>query len=273
MHYFRDQSALPDDTRLWRYMGLQGLTAMLTSNTLRLTRLDGFDDPFEGTLPHSQIVQMNQQFAAAVDPTEPIYRQRSRQAIDPRRRSISWREEMRQRREAQIRCAHASCWRHGTESDGMWRLYCANGGQGIAILTSFGQVVRELATTDAIVGAVEYRNYHEGRPFETEVDAFFHKRLGFAFEQELRVLIYNADAAYQHTKFIAGFTDLPPGKVEPFVFLPFRTESIANEIVVSPYASAHFEAELRALLDSLSPALSSKITYSELSERRYQRGV
>ncbi|TXI24946.1 MAG: DUF2971 domain-containing protein [Roseateles sp.] len=273
MIHYRNHPALDDDVALWRYMGLDALRAMLSTHTLRLTRLDRFDDPFEGTVPRAQAMRTAEQFVGAIDPSDPIYLQRSGQANDPRRRNISWQTEMRQRREAQIRCAHASCWRQGAESDGMWRLYCANGGQGIAIRTTFGQLVRELSSTNTVIGAVQYRNYHEGEAFHDDIDAFFNKRLGFSYEQEVRVLSYDSAASHKHTEFIAGFAGDAPDLLEQFLYIPMRTPDIANEIVVSPYASREFETQLQELVESECPDLSPKVSFSELSERRHQRWV
>jgi hypothetical protein len=42
---------LSPETIVWRYMGIGKLLALLTTRALHFTRLDSFEDPWEGVLP------------------------------------------------------------------------------------------------------------------------------------------------------------------------------------------------------------------------------
>lgn len=114
-------------TELRRYVSLDALAHMLRNEQLRLTRVDKFDDPFEGSVPQKQI-----------DDQVPLFSSRNElqmmsvaahfpgMSMPPRRRLDAW-TEMTLRRRALTRSTHASSWSSGHESEAMWRLYCRDG--------------------------------------------------------------------------------------------------------------------------------------------------
>jgi len=133
---------------LRRYTTLDALVHILRNRQLRLTRVDKFHDPFEGSVPKRQI-----------DDQLPIFSSRNAAQImgvaahhpsmsmPPHRHLDPW-TEMTLRRRAKTRSAHASCWTAGHESEAMWRLYCRDGepeGQGIALQSTFGKVEAAVA--------------------------------------------------------------------------------------------------------------------------------
>lgn len=267
---------LQSDAPVWRYMSLEAVMATLSSRQLRLTRLDRFDDPFEGTVPHAELAQVAQQFFDAKAYSDGPRLRKAIQVNDVQRRSLSWADEMRQRRVARLQCAHASCWRHGDESEGMWRLYCKDAdvpGQGVAVRTTVGKLREALQSAEVHMHPIVYRKYHEGPPFTHELACFFHKRMGFAHEQEIRVLTYDAERSHEFTRYIAGFTNAEPAMLEAHRYVAFDLAAVVDELVISPYASDEYEERVRAAISSLDSDLGELIQLSELSEKRYSRGL
>jgi hypothetical protein len=165
---------------------------MLRNRRLRLTRVDTFPDPFEGSVPKRQIDDQlpifssrNAALMMSVGAYYPSMSMPPRLSLDP------W-TEMTLRRRAKTRSAHASCWTAGHESEAMWRLYCRDGGpegQGVSLRSTMGKIETSVAHHDLFVSPIRYRYYHEGDAFDDELDPFMHKRMGFAHEREVRLLI------------------------------------------------------------------------------------
>lgn len=267
---------LSPDTPVWRYMSLDAVLITLSSRQLRLTRLDKFDDPFEGTVPQAELAKVAAQFFDAKAFSEGPRLRRAIQFNDVQRRSMSWADEMRQRRVARLQCAHASCWRQGDESEGMWRLYCKDAGiagQGVAVRTTIGKLSEALQLAGVHVQPIVYRAYHEGPPFTHELACFFHKRKGFAHEQEVRVLTYDAERSHEFTRYIAGFSDTQPAMLENHRFIEFDLATTVDEFVISPYATDVYEEEVRHAISLFDAIMGDLVQLSELSEKRYARGL
>lgn len=269
------RTPLTPETHLWRYMSLDALLAMLMSGQLRLTRLDRFDDPFEGSVPFAELERTAREYQDAQEFTRGPHRPSPMQPNDVWRRARNWSEEVRLRRLAKIASAHASCWRHGFESEGMWRLYCKDHevlGQGVAIRTNMTRLNAALAMLnhkDLQLSAITYRTYHEGDAFERELDCFFNKRRGFSHEQEVRVLVFDSNLAYEFTRYISGFRATEPTQLAAYIYLPMHFPDVVEEIVVSPYASPSYEEAVVDAVAAHAPQLSEKIQLSELSDRKH----
>src|SRR5262245_13292056 len=108
---FRDVP--PAEAKLWRYLSFAKFASLLNSPRLHSTRVDGFDDHFEGAWPKKDLEYWNEILSPFKVP--------------------SFTEQMRS-------FVAASCWIESPhESAAMWRLY-APGDEGIAITTSFGKL-------------------------------------------------------------------------------------------------------------------------------------
>jgi hypothetical protein len=46
---------MSDDTPVWRYLTLSAVIETIKTGHLRLTRVDRFKDPFEGSVPEQQV--------------------------------------------------------------------------------------------------------------------------------------------------------------------------------------------------------------------------
>jgi hypothetical protein len=274
MPTYKNRVPMDAAIELRRYTTLDALVHILRNRQLRLTRVDKFHDPFEGSVPKRQI-----------DDQLPIFSSRNAAQImgvaahhpsmsmPPHRHLDPW-TEMTLRRRAKTRSAHASCWTAGHESEAMWRLYCRDGepeGQGIALQSTFGKVEAAVARQDLFVSPIRYRYYHDGDAFDDELDPFMHKRMGFAHEREVRLLKYDES---HYSELEAALTSGDPARATPpelpeHIFLDWSPAAVIERITISPYADDSYETRARDAIASIDPSPVDRLELSVLSERRY----
>lgn len=251
------------ETPIRRYLSLAAAVSTLRDEYLRLTRLDTFDDPFEGSVPKKQI-----------DDQVPLFSSHyffsdggMNYALDQPRSEDPWTAVTRRRR-AKTRSAHVSSWAAGHESEAMWRLYCEDEGvrgQGVALESTLGRVEKSVSAHGLLVSPITYRYYHEGPAFLDELDAFFHKRLGFAHENEVRLMKYDDEHYWRLEEAGRGaktIDDLPT-----HIFLPWPAAGVIDQILVSPYASEQYEQRVREEISAILGPLGERLALSVLSER------
>jgi hypothetical protein len=262
---------------VWHYTNLPALVSMLRDRQLRLTRVDKFTDPFEGSIPKKQYEDQAPIFAAAqaqaldmhVPPvlTHHLPRMESQRRArrDPWSRLAAWRRAMKE-------SSHASCWCLGEESEGMWRLYCADvaRGQGVALCTAAGRLAESLESNGVVFGRVRYRRYNDDSPaFDDEMDPFFHKRLGFEHEREARLLTFASDYYRSLQSFLEGEAESKPEELPQFQFLAWDPGKVCESVIISPYASPEYEQAVKTVVSLLDRDLADRVQLSELSERRF----
>jgi hypothetical protein len=269
MGSYKNQKPLDPDTQVWHYTSLDAVTAMLNAGQMRLRRIDAYQDPFEGSVPTKQVDDQLPIFASAAHMMQSLPAHFPDTDFDRRRYRDPW-ADMSFRRRAKTRSAHACCWRWGDESEAMWRLYCKDGpsgGQGLALRTPFGKLVATVAHEDVYVSPINYRFYHEGDGFNDEIDAFLHKRKGFEYEQEIRVLKYDEAQYLTLVQCLVADVPTPPKELPEYTFLDWPLKNAVDAITISPYASEDYESKARAAIAARDPAL--KVELSVLHERRY----
>jgi hypothetical protein len=242
-------------------------------------------DPFEGTIPVAEANNQSVLFIGQASQTMMMnsvlahYPQVERPRIIVR---DSW-EFVRQLRLAKTRSAHVSCWSHGEESEGMWRLYCLDAfkaedpeskrGVGVAFQTTLEKLEASLDRHDLVVSPVIYRHYHEvdQRIFNDEMDQFMHKRMGFRHENELRLLGFNTDHynAVRPDTLTGALPSNPPADLPDHDYLDWAPEDVIERITISPYADVDYENTVREAIASVDASLSEKVELSVLAVRRY----
>jgi hypothetical protein len=278
MPTYKNRVPMAPNTQVWHYTKLEAIIAMLRDRQIRLTRLDAFRDPFEGSVPKKQIDDQVAILGGATA-TEMMMRSVTTYYPDmqvPRHPDVQvsrmrdlW-QEVTQRRRAKTRSAHAICWSAGDESEAMWKLYCSDGdkGQGLALRSQLSKLEESIAGHDLVVSPVRYRFFHEGDAFDDELDPFMHKRKGFACEQEVGLLSYD-DAHYLAlTSFLGrNAAAAPPDELPTYRFIDWSLTSAIDSITLSPYASEAYESRARDAIAAIDPKLVVEL--SVLSERRY----
>ena len=148
------------------------------------------------------------------------------------------------------RLHYVSCWHLAhVESHAMWRIYSK--GRGVAVKTTVGRLERSLVPNQgtAYVGRVQYSTSATQAKWPTEILTLgylpfaFWKRLPFAYEKEVRVVI-------------------PQGLSESFFdadevgrTVPVRLRDLITEIVVSPFGEPDLTEVVRATVDRFIPQL------------------
>jgi hypothetical protein len=248
---------------------------MLHERRLRLTRVDQWPDPFEGSVPKQQIDDQVAIFGGS-QAAELMFAVMPQHYPDMRalvgRMRDPW-ELMTKQRLAMVRAAHAICWRAGTESEAMWRLYCRGDGpdgQGLALRSTLGRLEASVALHDLYVSPIRYRLYHEGPAFNDEIDPFMHKRQGFEHEQEVRLVHFDARHFRSANGALSAEEEEPPPPDLPvYMHLDWSLADVIEMIDVSPYASQDYEERARREITAVDPSVGSRFELSVLSERRY----
>lgn len=180
-----------------RYTSLAQLIWIVTQGKLPLIRIDLFRDPFEGSAPRSLIEQQvlldgRRNMTAQQMPAQHRYYPNHPWALIPHQTSGEWWADITARRRNRTYSTHASCWRWGPESEGMWRLYCGEK-DGVAFQTTFARLEKSVEEAHILAGKMRYGDYKTMQPFTEELDHVMYKREGFAFEQEVRLLRLDED--------------------------------------------------------------------------------
>lgn len=185
--------------KLWRYMDLAKFLSLLDESSLYFTRIDHFNDPYEGALgvasnEEAWIKMEMQRRAPFVNlkefkDDENDFEKEKKEFDEYRRKIRKWRLNN-----------YISCWHQSeSESEAMWQLYSRDTQQGIAIQTTFERLYQALpVTANCEFGMVNYIDYSEynngtsGKYFHM-FDAPWYKRLSFAHEKEFRVISESPD--------------------------------------------------------------------------------
>lgn len=173
------------DARIWRYVSFIEFVSMLNLSGLHFTRMDKFEDKFEGALAKPNVEALKAAFKVAAE-KNPADAENWKGRLEGQ---MKWNEE--QRRRVAVNCWHVN--EH--QSEAMWRLY-ANSDDGIAIASTVDRLIKSIENSrDSLVfvGLVEYIDYEtEKIPVSNAFHPALHKRISFKHEMELRAVAVRA---------------------------------------------------------------------------------
>jgi hypothetical protein len=272
MPTYKNRPPMDPDTPVWRYFSLNAAIATVRDRRLRFTRLDRFDDPFEGSVPKRQMDDQVALFAGAhhMRMVHTIIASHYPSVPPPKWDSEDPWTRMTRLRRAMTQSTHACCWAAGDESEPLWRLYCTDDGPrgvGIALRTTLAKLEASIEPHDLYVSPVTYRQYHEGPAFDDELDSFMHKRNGFSAEKEVRLLKLNR--GHYHTLIAEPRT---AAELDKHLFLDWPAADAIENIVLSPYADESFEERARAAIQAVAASLQDRVILSDLNPRQYAPG-
>lgn len=150
--------------------------------------------------------------------------------------------------------SYATCW-HASEyeSDAQWKLY-ASGGAGIAVLSTMERLVKAVdfaPHSSGILGQVEYVDFETHnmlhKPHATVMRPGFLKRRSFEHEREVRGIIFmnlsfgGVEHVILDDAFIESMRLSKPRSIEAKVDLP----DLLQAIVISPVAAPYVEELVR----------------------------
>lgn len=226
-----DITTPPDETIVWRYMSIEKLLDLVTSQQITLASLDKFADPWEGHLPEADIQALTKSLS------ERISSFLSERVFDTLRHGRSGRKKT----------MYVNCWhRSEVESAALWSIYA--GESGVAIKSSIGSLKKSISCPwEFHIGNVEYIDYEakgasSGSTLSSITPAFL-KRKSFSHEQEVRVFV--EDIAYS-----AGASDERMDADEcGYVKLDIDTLELVQMLHVSPNAPEWVENAIAATLE------------------------
>src|SRR5215831_9145292 len=165
------------EAKLWRYLSFAKFASLLQSAQLHFTRVDHFDDHFEGAWPKSDFEYW------------------TKERMIEHFKVSDFTEQMRRNNVA------VSCWFESPhESAAMWRLY-APGNEGVAVATTFGKLHNLVTSAPMATGwladaaSVEYIDHFDDglikrfRPDErlpNTLMPFMLKNISYKYENEVR---------------------------------------------------------------------------------------
>lgn len=194
--------------RIWRYMDLAKYISFLHTRSIRLTRADKFQDPYEGLFNDCTIEAMRN-----ITPNLP-------QSLDKTR-------DFTRRLEEDKQSTFINCWHwNDKESAAMWKLY-SNNDYCISIVSDGFELVRQLPGYVAFT-FVKYIDWDRDcfeAPGMSQAP-YFHKRKEFAHENEVRV-IYMQPLHEQR-----GGPKLD--RKEEGLLIPVNIGTLVKEVVLAP---------------------------------------
>ncbi len=213
------------ESRVWRYMDVAKLVSLLQTRSLYLSRIDRLHDPYEGRIGR----HVHDTLAAAVvmDPRLQIF-------ID----SIPDTEKF-------VRCYFVNCWcLQEHESDALWRIYGGLQNAGIAIRSTYGELVRQLPSTD-FIGLVKYLDYGAvGFSLGNVLNQVMHKRTQFSYENEVRIVRAPSEFIIDRESHRVNLENVPlgvPCEIDP--------NKLIEAIVTSPYMDDWLVEVIRRLVE------------------------
>jgi hypothetical protein len=204
---------------IWRYMALDKFIDLLETKSLFFTRIDKFNDPFEGYL-------------------YPEYYTK-RYVNLSEEESKSAKKESLHYINSNITKVYANCWHANKyESEAMWKIY---GGNNLSIaikttisslISSFGNLLNKNKRQETCSGLVNYIGPNDGKFVIADIaDYALHKRKAFEHEKEYRLICINNARTRK-----------------PGFGLPINFDDLVKSIYISPLSSPWQQEVVRKIL-------------------------
>ena len=240
-----------ESDRLWRYMSFARYMMLLNTSKLWFSRVDKFDDPFEGAVtPLNTIMRENQMSDSEVFSHPGI------------RGHMDWFHEGRRRMH------YANCWHMSDiESNAMWEKYPSM--ETVAIVSDRGGFRESLLTEREIfLGKVNYKNYLPGTSdFVEDGNVFgpiFTKRNNFEYEKEVRAVLLDtsdmASTTHDGVTFPKFFENNPDG-----IEIEANLEKLIKEVRIHPKGGSHLLQTVEA--STKSQGFGFRILDSEMNAK------
>lgn len=208
------------DAYVWRYLNFTQLLSILEQNQIWFTRVDQFEDPYEGTIPKQNVLaeveDIKGEFCIDSDVAKRIHR------LSTGNLNLS------------VTSAYVNCWNvNENQSAALWEQY-VNSPEGVAIRTTENRLSNAIKDDDRELtyGNVEYIDYDEDTIAEGDLPAIYHKRKSFKHENEYRISHISDD-----------------GDIGPGFYADVNKDLLIDRIVISPIAPGWFSNLVNLVLD------------------------
>lgn len=175
----------PEDENqiIWRYIDFIKFVDLLSTKELFFTRIDKFDDPYEGSNTIATINSRDEWFDMKVKLGE--FSQESAKST----KEILIKNYVEQRKKMAVNCWHMNDY----ESDAMWKLY-SNKNAGIAIKSTYFKLKESFNKSNITIyiGKVNYVDYKKDiTKWGNGFIPILLKSISFKHEYELRAVIWS----------------------------------------------------------------------------------
>lgn len=231
-----EPSKPPDgDKFIWRYINFTQIISIFENNSIWFSRLDQFQDPYEGTLPE-KVEEAFQEHYTPSDEENPL---REIHAILLGMGSFKY-------------LTYANCWHiNDHESAAMWELY-RSVGKETAIRTTVSRLEDAVQDNDQNItfGEVRYVDYDEIEvfPILKGYAPAFHKRSSFCHENEYRAVFIDTSQAVTGD-LLDAVTSLPT-EADPGKAISVDVSELIESIWVSPTAPGWIEDLLNQIINT-----------------------
>jgi hypothetical protein len=218
--------------KIWRYMSLPKFLSLLQSKTLFFSRLNYFEDAFEGSLPLATIKQ-REGFLYSPE----LQTSFSEEELEERKKTfldMLSEQTKKLRHEFMVNCWHMSSY----ESAAMWRLYSR--GEPILSIQSTYEDLDKVLPPYVMLGGVRYIDYDsELIPYGNVLHPVTYKRKSFEHEKEIRAVVWQANLLAETRKH-------PEWNIEQLnitesgVAVPIDVKNLIKGVYVDPAASEWF---------------------------------
>lgn len=240
---------LPKDSAiLWRYIDFVKFVSLLSTSAIYMPRVDQLEDPFEGALgpkDRREVFEISNEICYYLEHQRPDY-----DPDNPPEESPKERAEAKQHVQDEISAARerrkwtfVSCWCETShESEAMWKIFCGDPMQGLAIKSRYSKLYRIYDKIDLpkLIGRVSYIDYRQH--FADYRTALFRKRVAFEHEKEVRMTVENR-------------------KIDAFgISVNIDPSEFIEEIVISPLAPCWYEKLVNDVVKKFGVSIPVKIS-------------
>lgn len=217
-------------------MTISQFLSILERNSLRFTRSDNFDDPYEGELPKKNKKQLSQDEELQLPSDWTVLRRGNRFGS-----MWEWTNK-RSLVEANRRITFINCWHQKEgEQDPLWRANL-NGADGVVVKSDVNSLETALSVYpfEVYIGEVEYIDFEEdkiSKENDNDLLPFMYKRRGFKEENEIRAVVTELPSD-RHP----GYEGLVGGETLPLnwseqadgLYVNVDVDDLIDEVRISP---------------------------------------
>lgn len=224
----RDSFHVPGpDQPVWRYYPTSKFLAALQDGSLWFSRLDQFDDPFEGYGPLGNMASLT----GPIEPPESISEHETVVRTDRSRSEVL--EEYERLRQY----VFVNCWSMGEEeSAAMWKSFVPDG-DGVAVRSTVGDLLASIeraSTADFSANTVAYvEHWQEVIESDDRLAHLCCKPLAYEYEREFRLVLDRTAELLTHSSSDASGQSPSTQSGMP---IEIEADTLISELRISPYA-------------------------------------
>jgi len=229
----------PDNTdiKIWRYISFTKFVSLLDSRSLYFARSDLLGDPWEGSYPILNILKRTRYYENKYGKNIPkgflANMRESMSALEMDSYYLNWIRKW----------TFISCWHmNENESAALWKLYSSSN-EVVAIQSKY-YILKNNIPDSISIGEVKYIDYNEAViTDQIAIWPFFHKRMSFSHEKELRALIQ--DPPIKDDLSIDVTRDNP----DTGRYISVDLDSIIENVYIAPSSPTWFHGIVEKVMD------------------------